>query len=78
MLIDVLENAMKGTPQEGEFQRLFYGQRESVIKCNNVDFESISKETFSQIQVHLLESNSIENAIRELFKAEDLTLKNEN
>lgn len=64
---------MKGTPHEGEFERLFNGQRESVIKCTNIDYESVNKETFSSIQIHMQESGTLENAIRELFKAEDLT-----
>ncbi len=52
---------------------MFNGQRESVIKCTNVDYESINRETFSSIQIHMQESGTLENAIRELFKAEDLS-----
>jgi len=48
-LIDVLENAMKGTPTEGEFERLFNGLRESVVTCTNVDYESVRRETFSSL-----------------------------
>ena len=64
---------MKGTQFEGEFERLFNGQRESVIKCTNIDQESVTNDAFSHIEIHLQESSTLENAIRELFKAEDLT-----
>ena len=47
------------------------------MKCTNVEFESISKETFSSIQIHMQESGTLENAIRELFKAEDLSGDNQ-
>lgn len=76
MLFDHLEKAMRGTPQENEFDRLFNGHRESVIKCTEIDYESVKKETFTSIQIHMQESDTLENAIRELFKAEDLSGEN--
>lgn len=75
-MFELLENALKGTSKEGELERLFNGQRESVIKCTNVEYESVRSETFSSIQIHQQESGTLEDAIKELFKAEDLTGEN--
>lgn len=73
MLSDVIETEMKGTQLEGELSRLFEGEIESVVQCSNIVFESTSKELFTVLQVPLTESNTIENALRKLLSAEDLT-----
>jgi ubiquitin carboxyl-terminal hydrolase 7 len=73
MLSDVIETEMKGTVLEGELSRLFEGEIESVVQCSNIEFESTSKELFTVLQVPLTESNTIENALRKLLSAEDLT-----
>jgi len=64
---------MKNTKLEGELARLFEGEIESVIQCTNIQFESVSQELFTVLQVPLTESNTIEGAITKLLSAEDLT-----
>ena len=77
MLIEVFENQMKDTEHDRQFRHLFYGEKENVIKCNNIDYENASRESFTQLEVHLQESNTLEAALRSLFQAEDLTGENQ-
>jgi len=72
-LYDYLENNLKGSSLDEKYRRLFYGEKESVIKCCNINYESATKESFSNLSVHLQESTSLEQALRSLFTAEDLT-----
>ena len=54
LLTDHLENQMKESPEKLEhFKHLFYGEKESVIKCTQVNYESASKETFTNLSVHM-------------------------
>lgn len=76
MLSDCLETQMKGTQMEGELSRLFEGEIESVVQCTNIEFESVSKDKFTVLQVPLTESNTIEGAIKKLLSAEELTGEN--
>ena len=67
---------MKGTDEEKFYTRLFTGERENVIKCTNIDYESATKESFTVLQLHLQESKTIQSALRSLFAAEELTGEN--
>ena len=55
-----LEEKLKGTPEEKVYRNLFTGEKENVIKCLNIDYESATKESFTVLQLHLQESNTIE------------------
>ena len=52
-LVDRLEKELQGTAEEELFTGLFYGQKENVIKCLYVNYESVTKETFNNLSVHL-------------------------
>ena len=52
-LNDQLEAQLKGTAEEALFTSLFYGEKENVIKCTDIEYESIRTETFAVLQVHL-------------------------
>ena len=43
----------------------------------HVNYESVSKETFTNLSVHLQESDTLEEALRSLFRADDLTGENQ-
>lgn len=76
-LYDYIETTLKDNQLLDErFRSLFYGEKESVIKCSLINYESVTKETFSNLSVHLQESTSLQDALRSLFKAEDLTGEN--
>lgn len=76
LLNDYLEERIKGRAEDSLFRHLFYGQKENVIKCDHVKFESVTKETFANLSVHLQESDTLEEALRSLFRAEDLSGEN--
>ena len=76
-LYDYLENTLKGTTSEKQFFHLFYGEKENVIKCTEISYESSTKESFTNLSVHLQESNTLEDALRMLFKADDLKGENQ-
>ena len=77
MLIEIFENAMKDTEYDKEFRDLFYGEKENVIKCTDIDYENAGLESFTQLEVHLQQSNTLEASLRSLFQAEDLTGENQ-
>ena len=47
-----------------------------MLKCTNIDYESVKKESFTVLQLHLQESNTIESALKSLFTAEELEGEN--
>ena len=67
---------MKGTEEERVYQNLFYGEKESVLKCTNIDYESVKKESFTVLQLYLQESMTIEKALKGLFMASELSGEN--
>ena len=67
---------MKGTREEETFKHLFLGEKENVIKCVNIDHESISRESYTVLQVPLQSSQTLEQALKMLFAAEDLKGEN--
>ena len=48
-----LEELLKNTAEENIYRKLFYGEKENVIKCINIDYESVQKESFTVLQLHL-------------------------
>lgn len=40
---------MKGTREEKIFRSLFYGEKENVLKCLNIEHESTTKESFTSL-----------------------------
>ena len=46
-LNNILEEQLKGTNEESVYRSLFYGEKENVLKCINIDYESASKESFT-------------------------------
>ena len=48
-----LEELLKNTAEEHIYRKLFYGEKENVIKCVNIDYESVQKESFTVLQLHL-------------------------
>lgn len=46
-LNSILEEQLKGTEEERVYQRLFYGEKESVLKCTQIEYESVKKESFT-------------------------------
>jgi hypothetical protein len=51
ILLDKLEERMKGTPADGTIQKLFVGKIKSYIRCINISYESSREEDFYDLQV---------------------------
>eukprot|EP00039_Didymoeca_costata_P001990 m.56769 g.56769 ORF g.56769 m.56769 type:complete len:1124 (+) comp11061_c0_seq3:334-3705(+) len=51
VLIDKMEEKMKGSEQEKLLETLYGGKMKSYIKCTNVDYESARTESFLDIQL---------------------------
>ena len=51
LLIEVMENKMRGTPVEGSFSKMFTGKINNYIQCLYVDYHSEITETFNEIQL---------------------------
>lgn len=58
VLLDKLENKMKGTVVEGTVPKLFEGKMTSFIKCKNVNCSSTRVETFYDIQLSVKGKNN--------------------
>eukprot|EP00930_Biecheleria_cincta_P049745 TRINITY_DN34944_c0_g1_i1.p1 TRINITY_DN34944_c0_g1~~TRINITY_DN34944_c0_g1_i1.p1 ORF type:complete len:1411 (-),score=271.07 TRINITY_DN34944_c0_g1_i1:53-3724(-) len=53
LLVDRLEEQMKGTANDGEMKRLFEGEFENFIECVDVNYRSQRNETFYDLQLNL-------------------------
>lgn len=53
ILLDKLEEKMKGTPMDGSIKKLFEGEVENYIECIEVDYKSKRKETYYDIQLNI-------------------------
>jgi len=44
---------MKGTPVSGTYSNLFEGELENVIRCTNVEYESVRRESYNCLQLSI-------------------------
>ena len=54
-----LEKQMENTSVKGIFKELFEGELQNVIKCINVNYESINKGIFMDIQLNVKGNQTI-------------------
>ncbi|KAL3318378.1 Ubiquitin carboxyl-terminal hydrolase 7 [Cichlidogyrus casuarinus] len=76
VLLDNLENKMKGTSVEDVIPGLFCGKMLSYIRCKHVDYESKREENFYDIQLKVKGNGNVYEAFNEYVAVE--TLDNEN
>eukprot|EP00043_Microstomoeca_roanoka_P014818 m.147547 g.147547 ORF g.147547 m.147547 type:complete len:1113 (+) comp16116_c0_seq1:302-3640(+) len=76
VLMDNLEEKMKGTPVADVVKQLFGGRMKSYIRCINVDYESSREEEFYDIQLNVKGIKSLEDSFEDYVKVE--TLEGEN
>lgn len=72
VLLDKLENKMKGTSLEGTIPKLFEGKMISYIKCQNVDYTSRRTETFYDIQLNIKGKKNINESFKDYIATEIL------
>ncbi|XP_038212055.1 ubiquitin carboxyl-terminal hydrolase 7-like [Zerene cesonia] len=70
VLLDKLENKMKGTAVEGTIPKLFEGKMTSFIKCKNVNCTSTRVETFYDIQLSVKGKNDIYESFKDYISIE--------
>ena len=63
---------MQDTEVQGTYKNLFEGKFENVIRCIDVEYESIREEVFNTLQLSVKEDSTIEDSIRTYVSAENL------
>ena len=77
ILLDKLEEKMKGTVVDGLIKKLFGGNIRSFIKCVNVDYVSRRDELFYDIQLDVRGCKSVEESFRKYITTELLDGENQ-
>lgn len=77
VLMDKLEQHMKGTAVDGALNDLFVAQMKSYIKCVNVDFESSRIEDYWDIQLNVKGLKNLEESFQNYIEVEMLEGENQ-
>ncbi|AMD21987.1 HFR132Cp [Eremothecium sinecaudum] len=77
ILMDRLENNMKGTEVEGKLNEIFVGKMKSYIKCCNVDYESSRVEDFWDIQLNVKGLKGLEQSFENYIEVEMMDGENQ-
>ena len=72
ILCDRLEEVMKGTKVEGTINKLFQGHFQNYIECINIDFKSVRKEEFLDLQLVVKDRKNIYESFDEYCAEEVL------
>lgn len=70
VLLDKIENKMKGTSVEGTVPKLFEGKMTSYIQCKNVTYTSSRDETFYDIQLNIKGKKDIYESFKDYIATE--------
>jgi ubiquitin carboxyl-terminal hydrolase 7 len=70
ILMDRLENKMKGTEIDGCLNNIFVGKMSSFIRCINVDYESSRTEDFWDIQLNVKGLKNIQESFENYVELE--------
>lgn len=77
ILMDRLENRMKGTPVEGALNDLFVGKMKSYIRCINIDYESSRVEDFWDLQMNVKNLKGLEESFKNYIEIELMNGENQ-
>lgn len=77
VLLDKLEEKMKGTPLDGSVQKLFAGKVRSYIQCVNVNFASNREEDFYDIQLDVKGCRDVKESFKKYVEIEMLEGENQ-
>lgn len=72
VLMDDLENKMKGTEVEGTVEKLFRGKLKNVLKCTQVNYESVREEFFYDLQLTIKGYKDLKESFERYVAAEML------
>lgn len=76
VLLDKLEEKMKGSSVEEVIKKLFCGRVKSYIRCTNIDYESSREEDFYDIQLDVKGCDNIQESFRKYIEKEMLDGEN--
>jgi len=76
VLMDRLDEKMKGTDAEGALERMFVGKMKTYISCINVDYESSRIEDFWDIQLNVSGNKNLDDSFKDYVQVE--TMEGEN
>ncbi|KAF1995222.1 cysteine proteinase [Amniculicola lignicola CBS 123094] len=76
VLMDRLDDKMKGTEVQGALERMFVGKMKTYISCINVDYESSRIEDFWDIQLNVSGNKNLDDSFKDYVQVE--TMEGEN
>nr|PUA90156.1 ubiquitin carboxyl-terminal hydrolase family 2 protein [Toxoplasma gondii TgCATBr9] len=76
LLLDKVEEQMQGTPAEGSVKKMFEGEMETYIECIEVDYKSVRKETYEDLNLDVKGCSTIQESLRRLVQPEILEGEN--
>lgn len=76
VLMDKMDEKMKGTPVEGLVPRLMEGKMKSFVRCTQIDFESSRVEPYLDIQLNVKDMRTLDEAFQDYVKTEELDGEN--
>ena len=70
LLLDKVEEQMRGTPAEGSVKAMFEGEMETYVECINVTYKSIRKEAFEDINLDVQGCSGVRESLQRLVMPE--------
>ncbi|KAF2467924.1 cysteine proteinase [Lindgomyces ingoldianus] len=76
VLMDKLDEKMKGTEAEGALEKMFVGKMKTYISCINVDYESSRMEDFWDIQLNVSGNKNLDDSFNDYVQVETMDGEN--
>ncbi|KAF2865809.1 hypothetical protein BDV95DRAFT_553981 [Massariosphaeria phaeospora] len=76
VLMDRLDEKMKGTEAEGALEQMFVGKMKTYISCINVDYESSRIEEFWDIQLNVSGNRNLDDSFKDYIQVETMDGEN--
>ncbi|KAF2816307.1 cysteine proteinase [Mytilinidion resinicola] len=76
VLMDKLDEKMKGTEAEGALEKMFVGKMKTYIRCINVDYESSRLEDFWDIQLNVSGNKNLDDSFKDYIQVETMDGEN--
>ncbi|KAF2021184.1 cysteine proteinase [Aaosphaeria arxii CBS 175.79] len=76
VLMDKLDEKMKGTDAEGALEKMFVGKMKTYISCINVDYESSRIEDFWDIQLNVSGNKNLDDSFKDYIQVETMDGEN--
>lgn len=76
VLMDKLDEKMKGTEAEGALTKMFVGKMKTYISCINVDYESSRIEDFWDVQLNVSGNKNLDDSFKDYIQVETMDGEN--